>query len=303
MTQFLRFACILLIFGLSTTSWSKTIAPLKPKFTPKRSNTMTKRFQKAIATGIQTSGYQALSKLLQNQVKICGAKLCAQKSFNRLKSRAKDLHATLATSISVTGKNYRLKLLLVNGTHLLSQIEGRCDICTFMEALSKTSSLTKELIEKSARKNNSLNVPAATAAQTNKEKNEKLLKNKIATSTDTTETDLDKKRWPLWPSLVAAGVGITSFTIGITLLSKHNDPTDCHPPALPDNAHCKSLYSTSGVGWTATTIGLAGMASSAFLFYLYYTDSKKESTTHRTMKTLSITPTSGGLLLGAEGQF
>ena len=76
--------------------------------------------------------------------------------------------------------------------------------------------------------------------------------------------------WPLWPAVVAAGIGIVGLATGIPVLSLDGEPTNCRGTPRPDGRNCEDIYATSGPGWALTAAGIGGLAAASVFFYLYF---------------------------------
>lgn len=111
------------------------------------------------------------------------------------------------------------------------------------------------------------------------------------------------KVWPLWPGLVAGGIGILGLTAGIPLIAINGDGTHCSGPPLPDKTNCSELYKTGVAGWTLTAVGIGGLTAAAIFIPLHLTTKPKEQAKpNLTQLYISSTP-SGGSFLNLAGQF
>lgn len=109
---------------------------------------------------------------------------------------------------------------------------------------------------------------------------------------------------PLWPSLVAAGVGVLGLGVGIPLIAIDGTGTDCIGTPLPDDMHCQTLLDTKIAGWVITGVGIAALASSGALLALHLAIRPKEEPSNRVVQAFTIMPTTdGGFMLGALGRF
>jgi len=109
---------------------------------------------------------------------------------------------------------------------------------------------------------------------------------------------------PLWPSLVAAGVGVLGLGVGIPLIAIDGTGTDCIGNPLPNDMHCQTLLDTKIAGWVITGVGIAALANSGALLALHLAIRPKEEPSNRVVQALTIMPTTdGGFMLGALGRF
>ena len=277
------------------------VAPLVPKMTPAKADEIVVRFHDALAKGLGEGGLEPLSTAhVRAKAKdSCGASACALRALRTLGGD----RAAVAT-IRTVGKNYTIEVRLIGAQQ--AKVSGRCDICTLMEALSKTTKLAKQLAtEAAAKKPVKAPVTAKTPTKTP-------MKTPTATKVPASSTapkagaKREGRRWPLWPVLAAAGVGVLGLAVGIPLVAMDGDPTNCRGEPRSDGRNCQDVYSTSGAGWTFTTMGIAGLATAGVLFYLYLTSPKRGGSTKAELPWLhrvSIAPAQGGLLMGASGTF
>lgn len=279
------------------------VAPLKPVMKPSKADEIVTRFHDALAQGLTSGGVTVVpAKTVRGKAKTsCAALRCAQVQLGALGAS----NAALC-EIETVGKNYRFELTMVSKGGPLSKVSGRCDICTLMEALKTTRKLAEKLAQEGGAK-----AAAATPPQPKTPTPKTTPKTKTTTTKKPVVGAKPKRpatsgsRWPLWPTLAAAGVGVLGLAVGIPLLSMDGDPTNCRGEPRPDGRNCADVYSTSGAGWAMTTIGIAGLATAGVLAYFYFTSGKREKASAwlRGQRTVAVTPLDGGLMLGAGGTF
>lgn len=271
------------------------VAPLVPQMTPAKADEIVVRFHDALAKGLGEGGLEPLSTahVRTKSKDACAASACALRALGTLRG-----DTAAVAKINTVGKNYTIEVRLFGARE--AKVSGRCDICTLMEALSTTRKLAKQLATEAAAK-----TPAKTPVKT-PVKTPTITKVTPPSTTPTVGTKREGRRWPLWPVLAAAGVGVLGLAVGIPLVAMDGDPTNCRGEPRPDGRNCQDVYSTSGAGWTFTTMGIAGLATAGVLFYLYLTSPKRDATTTAELPWLhrvSIAPAQGGLLMGASGTF
>ena len=105
--------------------------------------------------------------------------------------------------------------------------------------------------------------------------------------------------WPLWPALVAAGVGAATLTAGVVIVALDGDGADCRGDARDDLINCESVYNTAAAGWTFTTLGVASLATSAVLFYLHWSSFRAEQPAEPGVDGVALAPIKGGGVVGA----
>jgi len=107
---------------------------------------------------------------------------------------------------------------------------------------------------------------------------------------------------PLWPGLVAGGVGIVGLAVGIPLVAINGKYTNCRSGTRGEKYDCADIYKTAAGGWTFTVIGIAGIVSSAILIPLHLRSTAKEKPRAH-LDHLAVMPSSEGVVLGAGGRF
>lgn len=113
------------------------------------------------------------------------------------------------------------------------------------------------------------------------------------------------RNWPLWPGLVAGGVGLASLGAGIALLILDGEPvkSSCRGEPLPGLENCAEIYDYTIGGAVATGVGAAALAASGVLLYLHFT-SDKDGDQAAAWRHVMVSPTAdGGLMVGAGGRF
>ncbi len=282
------------------------VAPLKPLMKPKKADEIVARFHDALGQGLTSGGVTIVpTKTVRSRAKApCARPGCASAPLHVLGAE----NAALCT-IETVGKSYRFELMMVSksGGRPLAKVSGRCDICTLMEALKTTRQLGAKLAQEGGMKAAAITLkptPKVTPKTTPKPTPEPTSRPAVSTKTSQ-RSATSGRRWPLWPTLAAAGVGVLGLAVGIPLLSMDGDPTNCRGESRPDGRNCADVYSTSGAGWAMTTIGLAGLATAGVLAYLYFTSGQREKASAwlRGQRTVAVTPLEGGVMLGAGGTF
>jgi hypothetical protein len=278
------FIIALLLAGPSVAK-AEPVAPLVPVFKPAKADELVSRFHDALAAGLAGGGVQVISSAVVRKKadRPCASSRCAHAYANRLKTTQ-----AVGMTVETVGKNYTYSLRLFPARK--PAVEGRCDICTLMEAVRKTKQLAQSLavkikseaaapakaaVKKAAVKKAAVKKAPAKAPLDAETPPDQLAPKKAATGApkkETTEqprTETRRSRWPLWPALVASGVGVVGLAVGIPLLSMDGDPTNCRGTPRPDGRNCADLYATAGPGWAFTAMGLAGAVTAGVLFYLY----------------------------------
>jgi hypothetical protein len=293
------------------------VAPLTPVMKPSKANEILVRFHDALAQGLTSGGVTVVpAKTVRGKAKrACAATTCARSLSGRLGAEN-----AAVCRIDTVGKNYRFQMKMISKSGTLATVSGRCDICTLMEALKTTRELSAKLARQGGLKAAAATKPPDKTGTKPPDKTGTKPPDKTgAKPPDKTQKPTGKtadgskpaapatsgQRWPLWPTLAAAGVGVLGLAVGIPLLSMDGDPTNCRGEPRPDGRNCSDVYSTSGAGWAMTTIGIAGLATAGVLAYLYFTSGKREKASAwlRGERTVAVTPLQGGLMLGAGGSF
>jgi hypothetical protein len=319
-TRGLILPVVLAAVALPQTARADAVAPLIPRIKPERADEILVRFHDALAQGAKQGGSKVISASTVRQklgtplsAKACAFASCANAQVPALKAKQ-----GLGANIEIVGKNYKITVkMLPSGPSKTA----RCDICTLAEAVASTRRLAKSVTKSTtpkAAKATKTSTPSKTAKTTSKSAKPASKTNPALGSPG--EDKLRKtdggQQWPLWPAIAAAGVGVAGLAIGIPLISLNGDWTNCEGEPRADGRNCRDQYSTSGVGWTFTSMGIAGLATSGVFFYLYFTSDKRKMTSHRSvdqlrrraagsiiLRSVQVSPMRGGLYLGAGGRF
>jgi hypothetical protein len=219
---------------------------------------------------------------------------------------AQNLHVDrlIASEIDVTGKDYVIKLRLLDGVgRELAKVDEPCDICTVKEAdeavaraSGKLAAAAKALPPETA--------PPATVETPPPPKVETPPKletppPKVETPPAITEptpppAQREKKMFP-WRAVAITSlvVGVVGIAVGAPLVAIDGNPT-CNLPN--PKTSCPDVYNTKGGGAAMLTLGIAGVAASGVLFYFDHRARKKAAT-------VSLSPLPGGAYLSAGGTF
>ena len=109
--------------------------------------------------------------------------------------------------------------------------------------------------------------------------------------------------FPLWPALVAAGVGVVGLGVGIPSIALDGDGHDCDGDPRDDTTNCKQLWNTGGMGWVFTGLAVGALATSGVLYYLHASSTPRERRS-ASIDIISVGPTpNGGLVVGTAGRF
>ena len=203
------------------------------------------------------------------------------------------------------GKNYTIGVRIFQGTTLLASSTGRCDICTFSEAVQTTVQTAEEVGGKAEEPSGAAATPPVTPAAT--------ATPPVAAAPDSEAVKpqplavpVKKKTsgtWPLWPGIVAGGVGVASLVTGLALLGMDGGGVNCRGDEREDKRNCEDLYDTAGGGWVMTTMGIAGLAASSVFIYLHVTTKPKERNRAGVHHFAVMPVADGGMFLGTSGRF
>ncbi|HEY1586453.1 MAG TPA: hypothetical protein VGH63_12250, partial [Polyangia bacterium] len=104
----------------------------------------------------------------------------------------------------------------------------------------------------------------------------------------------ERKTFPWRPvAITSLVIGVVGIAVGAPLVAIDGNPT-CSSPN--PKTSCPNVYNTVGGGATMLTLGLAGVAASAVLFYFDHR-ARKQATT------VSLSPTVGGAAMSVGGRF
>jgi hypothetical protein len=215
----------------------------------------------------------------------------------------------VSANIKSVGKNYTIEVRLYSGGKVVNKSTGRCDICTFSEAVAATSKVATEVGSKGETpppteprppvKPKPVPKLAQPRPPQDQPKPDEPARPPVTEKPAPAQV---KKPWPLWPGVVLAGVGVVGLAAGIPLIAIDGDGTNCSGEPLPNYAHCADLYSTGAGGWVLTGIGVAALAASGVMFYLHFSSKPKEAPAR--IQSFMISPIAeGGVVIGASGRF
>ncbi len=312
-----------LLLGLflffSQKAWSQTVAPLVPEVKPPVEGELLERFHDALENGLKknvvavTSAEKVREKLRGGTDHAsCFSGQCVSANLALFKG-----HRLAAAHIESIAKNYSIKVRIYSGTTVTGQAEGRCDICTVNEAISATERVAAEAGQKAEAAGATTSggpqgtmpaqSPGATAGSTHGTAAARSQPSSspggALQSSSTSPTPRGRVKWHLWTGIGLASLGVIGLASGIPLIAIDGEGTNCSGPPKPNYAHCKDLYSTAGGGWVLTGMGLAALATSGVMFYLYFS-AKPNERTQTGVHTALISPLQeGGWILGASGSF
>ncbi len=319
----------LLLLG-ATEARAQRVAPLIPKFTGEAFEALVIRFHEALGEGLKTGGLQVMKpEVVRKRLNLgvvnagCFQGPCVSAARAMLKT---DEVAT--AQVEMAGQSYTINVSIYKGNRRMGSGRGHCDICTLTEAVSTMIKVATELgtrteepppdspgikpAPRPLKAPGAAPVPAPAPAV-----RPKLGPSPVVQQTKMTPSSpgsaqqagerpavTPRKPWPLWPSLVAAGVGLVGLGVGIPLIALDGEPALCrNDKPNADLSNCSELYATGTGGWVLTGAGLAALATSGVLFYLYYASRPQEQRA-AAVDNLILSPTvDGGFVLGATGRF
>lgn len=313
----LAIAAIVAAPALGHADKSNKIVPLVPAMEPPKAGALLQRFHDALQAGVSKTGLTsvAASKVRAGTGEEALPNLaCAQSSCAMASQLQHGAGLAAAAAIKTAGKNYAIEVTIYRGGDTVSTSKGRCDICTLMEALGRTEALAQQAAQAAASAaGDSEQPPTAGTSPSSATPAAPSAGSSAATASGagpapagrTDEGKASKtKGWPLWPVLATAGAGVLGLAVGIPLLVIDGDPTHCVGDPLPDTRNCEDIYSTSAGGWVMTAMGLASLAASGVLLYLYLSSRGSEKRSARAgLRQVTVAPLPGGAAIGAGGTF
>ena len=321
MASLLGLGLVLVSLAPGTAAAAPKLAALVPQMKPIGAPEVRDRFHEAVTRGLTAAGDDVLGAAevrlrlgaSQELLDCAGTGACMARVAQTL-----GIDRGVASEIDVNGKDYVIKLRLVDAVgRELAKVEEPCDICTVKEAddaaaraAGKLAAAEKALPAETA--------PPATAettpppkVETPPPKVEPTPPPKVEptpptqvevtpppstpnTTAEPTPQKSEKKMFPWRPVAIASlVVGVVGIAVGAPLVAIDGNPT-C---SSPDPRHsCANVYNTVGGGATMLTLGIAGVAASAVLFYFDHR-ARKQATT------VSVSPTVGGASLSLSGRF
>lgn len=288
------------------------VAPLVPKMDPPSAAERIIQFHDALAQGLKAGGLTVVPPAtVRSKLKLgienagCDETACVQTALALV-----GVTRIATAKVSAVGKNYTVEVKLWSGTKLLAKASGRCDICTNMEAVQTVVKIATEVGSKGEEPPGPAPTPTPTPAPAPTPSPAPAPAPAPApTPAPSPKPDQPpgpqpaKRVWPLWPAIVAGGVGVVGIVVGAPLVAIDGNGTNCRGDARPDNRNCADLYKTAGGGWTLTAMGIAGLATSGVLLYLHLSTRPKEGRS-ASIETLAVTPVpEGGVMVGAGGRF
>jgi len=320
---FVGIGCLL---AVSTTAQAQQVAPLVPKFSPAKVDALVIRFHEAMGKGLRTGGLQVISpKTVRSRMNIgvtnagCFEGACLSNARSLL-----GLNRLATTKVEVVGKSYTIEVRLYQGSTLMGSGKGHCDICTVTEAVGTMAKVATELGTRTEEPpTDSPGIRAApkpkakakakakpVAKRKPKPKRKPVVKPKprvVKVDDPDQKTDEVTRPWPLWPALVAGGVGLVGLGVGIPLVALDGEGAVCRGPANDLKTNCSELYNTGTAGWLMTGLGLAAHGAGAVLTILHLTvhgPSDEPEKQEAGIQSVVFSPSpSGGFILGASGRF
>jgi hypothetical protein len=285
------------------------VAALVPQVRPAAAPELRDRFHEAVTRGLQTGGDDVIGAAevrlrlgaSEEMLACAGTGPCVAHVAQTL-----NIDRAVATEIDVTGKDYAIKLRLVDAVgRELAKVDEPCDICTVKEAdeavaraaaklaaaeksLPPEASATKETVPPKVETPPKLEQPPPKVEQPPPPTPE-------PTPTPPPAPQAEKRPFP-WRAVAISSlaVGLVGVVVGIPLLAIDGQPTCSQPnPKLT----CPDVYNTVGGGAALLSLGLAGVAASGVLFYFDHRARKKRATT------VTLLPLDGGFFVSAGGRF
>ena len=328
---FVGIGCLL---AVSTTARAQQVAPLVPKFSPAKVDALVIRFHEAMGKGLRMGGLQVISpKTVRSRMNIgvanagCFERACLSNARSLL-----GLNRLATSKVEVVGKSYTIEVRLYQGSTLMGSGKGHCDICTVSEAVGTMAKVATELGTRTEEPpTDSPGIRAApkpkpkakpkakpkpkakakpVAKRKPKPKRKPVVKPKpriVKVDDPDQKTGEVTRPWPLWPALVAGGVGLVGLGVGIPLVALDGEGAVCRGPAKDDKTNCSELYNTGTAGWLITGLGLVAHGAGAVLTILHLTvrgSSDEPEKQEAGIQSVVFSPSpSGGFILGASGRF
>ncbi len=291
------------------------VAALVPQLRPAGAPELRDRFHEAVTRGLQSGGDEVVGAAevrlrlgaSEELLNCAGTGPCVARATQTL-----HVDRAVATEIDVTGKDYAIKLRLVDAVgRELAKVEEPCDICTVKEAddavaraATKLATAAKALPPEGAPSATTETPPPKVEAPPPpkvetpppaKAETPPPTPSPVEAPPPSAPAQAEKKPFP-WRAVAISSlaVGLVGVAIGIPLLAIDGQPT-CSLPN-PRQA-CPEVYNTVGGGATLLTIGIGGLAASGALFYLDHRARKKR------VPTVSLMPLQGGLFVSTGGRF
>ncbi len=281
------------------------IAALVPQIHPNSSPELQSRFHESVTRGLAgtdaeviPTGEVRLRIGVSDELLTCsGPGICAARA-------ATALHADrlVATDVNNVGKDYTIHMLMLDAAgREVARTDEPCDICTAKEADEAVQRAAARLLV-TARTNPTAiaQQPAPPPRPVEPPPSEPqpppsaTPPEPVPPAATIAPAPVERKGFP-WRAVAISSlvVGVVGIVAGAPLLAIDGQPT-C---SLPDPKHsCKNVYDTAGGGAALVTIGVAGIAAAAVLFYVDY------RTRHRAAR-LTVAPITGGAMLSTSMRF
>jgi len=251
---------------------------------PPASAEITIQFHDALAKGLRGGGLKVIpSNTVRDKLKLgvenagCDEGACLQTAHGLIPAQR---YATLR--VESVGKNYTVEVRLFKENRLQAKSIGRCDICTFFEALQTVEHTASEVGTKGEEPPDSppIEKPASPLPDPpTKPKTEPEMAPTAgppANNTAPAKIESPPRQWPLWPGIVAGGIGVLAVAVGAPLIAINGNGTNCVGDPLPDKTNCQDLYKTGTAGWVFAGMGVGALVASGVLFYLHFSSKPKE---------------------------
>lgn len=303
---------VLLVSG--AVSAAERVAALVPQVVPPAAPEVRDRFHEAVTRGLSAAGEVVPAGEVRLQLGSSPELFGCAGTGGCVARAAQALHADrlVATEVDVNGKDYVIKMRLVNPVgRELTKVDEPCDICTVHEAEEAIARAAGKLAAAAQA------LPSATATTPPAETPPPVATGPEPTPAKAEPTPKPETTTPATPPVAATAeapapahkgfpwrpvaisslaVGLVGVVVGIPLLAIDGQPT-CNKPNPKES--CPEVYNTVGGGATLLTFGLAGVAASGVLFYLDHR-ARKRAAAH---PTVTVTPLRGGAFLSAGGRF